>query len=63
MGTVMEGEWDQVFEVVRKCFERMSQDCNRISCSIKIDWRKDQSGRLEAKIASVEQKLGRSLNQ
>lgn len=61
MGTVIEGEWPEVFAVVQKCYERMSRDCNRISCSIKVDWRRDQTGRLDAKIAAVEQRLGRKL--
>ena len=63
MGTVIEGEWDDVMDVVRDCFVRMSQDCGRISCSIKIDFRAGTSGRLETKIASVEGRLGRHLRQ
>ena len=59
MGTVLEGEWDEVMDVVRKCYERMNQDCSRISVSTKIDARRNQSGRLEGKIASVEKRLGR----
>jgi uncharacterized protein (TIGR00106 family) len=61
MGTVLEGEWDEVMEVVRACFLRMSEDCERISCAIKIDYRKGPGGRLETKIAAVEKRLGRSL--
>jgi len=61
MGTILEGEWDPVMEVVRRCYERMRQDCTRISCSIKIDAREGASGRLDAKIDSVEQRLGRKL--
>ena len=61
MGTIMEGEWDEVMSVVTQCFEKMSSDCNRITCSIKIDYRKGPKGRLDSKIASVESKLGRSL--
>jgi uncharacterized protein (TIGR00106 family) len=63
MGTVLEGEWDEVFGVVRKCFEQMKTDCNRISCSIKVDYRKGHSGRLESKVASVEKALKRSIKQ
>ena len=33
MGTVLEGEWDDVFDVVRQCYERMKKDCGRISCT------------------------------
>ncbi len=61
MGTILEGEWDQVFDVVKKCFEAMSRDCNRITCTIKVDYRKGAQGRLTAKVRSVEQKLGRKL--
>lgn len=32
MGTVLEGEWDEVFHVVRQCYEQMKQDCNRPLC-------------------------------
>jgi uncharacterized protein (TIGR00106 family) len=63
MGTVLEGEWDEVFGVVRKCYERMKKDCNRISCSIKLDYRKGHSGRLVSKVASVEKTLKRSIRQ
>ncbi len=59
MGTTLEGELDEVFDVVRQCFQAMATDCDRIECSIKIDYRKDRSGRLQGKVASVEQKLGR----
>ena len=41
MGTVLEG-WDEVMAVVKKCYMRMRKDCNRVSCSIKIDHRKDR---------------------
>jgi uncharacterized protein (TIGR00106 family) len=61
MGTVLEGDWDDVFGVVKQCFERMKKDCNRISCSIKVDYRKGAQGRLQAKVASVEKRLGRRL--
>jgi len=63
MGTVLEGEWDEVFGVVRQCYERMKKDCNRISCSIKVDFRKGHSGRLVSKVASVEKILKRSIKQ
>ena len=61
MGTVLEGEWDDVFRVVRKCYERMKRDCSRISCTIKVDYRKGHSGRLSSKVASVERHLKRKI--
>ncbi|MDP7056967.1 MAG: MTH1187 family thiamine-binding protein [Nitrospinaceae bacterium] len=62
MGTVLEGEWDEVMGVVKQCYEKMSSDCKRITCGIKIDYRDGKSGRLESKVASVEKKLGKKLN-
>jgi uncharacterized protein (TIGR00106 family) len=61
MGTVIEGEIDQVLDVVKRCFDAMSADCGRVSCSIKLDYRKGRSGRLHSKVTSVEEKLGREL--
>ena len=61
MGTVIEGEIDEVLSVLKSCFEELSSDCDRISCTAKLDYRVGASGRLQSKITSVEEKLGRSL--
>ncbi|MEN6452129.1 MAG: MTH1187 family thiamine-binding protein [Thermoguttaceae bacterium] len=61
MGTTIEGDLNAVLGVVKECFEAMAADCDRIDCSVKIDYRKGTTGRLDAKIASIEQKLGRSV--
>lgn len=57
MGTIIEGEWDQVFAVAKECFEAMSQKASRVSCTMKMDYRAGASGRLESKVASVTQRL------
>ena len=62
MGTIIEGEWDQVMAVVTSCFGRMSQDCGRISTSIRIDYRAGKSGRLQSKVKAIEARLGRTLS-
>ncbi len=61
MGTVIEGDWDQVLGLVTRCFKAMKKDCNRISVSIKADYRRGHRGRLNGKIASVEHRLKRKL--
>ncbi len=61
MGTVIEGELDELLDVLNKCFAAMSADCGRITCTAKFDYRQGASGRLESKVASVEDKLGRDL--
>ena len=63
MGTIIEGELDQVLDVVRRCFKALEQDCHRISCSIKIDYRQGPGSRLESKVKSVQSLLSRPLNQ
>ena len=62
MGCIIEGEWDQVMALVDACFKKMSEDCSRVSTSIKIEYRAGKSGRLKSKIQSVESKLGRTLS-
>lgn len=59
MGTTLEGELDDVLAVVRRCFEALQTDCDRISCSIKIDYRKGPSGRLRSKVEKVESLINR----
>ncbi len=61
MGTILEGDLSECLEVIRKCYDRMSDKCERISCSIKIDFRKNSSDRLTAKVASVENRIGHNL--
>ena len=62
MGTIIEGEWAEVMAVVAACFEAMSADCERISTQIKIDYRAGPGGRIKAKVAAVENRLGRKLS-
>jgi uncharacterized protein (TIGR00106 family) len=61
MGTCIEGEWDEVMAVVRKCWNRMAKDCVRITFSIKGDWRRGAEGRLESKVSKVEKIVQRKL--
>jgi uncharacterized protein (TIGR00106 family) len=61
MGTTLEGEWDEVFAVVTRCYEALRPDCHRITCSIKVDYRKGAAGRLESKVRSVQQRVSRPL--
>jgi uncharacterized protein (TIGR00106 family) len=61
MGTIVEGELEQVLGVLKQCFEAIAADCDRVTCTAKLDYRKGHRGRLEAKVRSVEEKLGRKL--
>jgi uncharacterized protein (TIGR00106 family) len=61
MGTILEGEIDDVLGVLKRCLEAMAADCERVTCTAKLDFRRGYSGRLASKVTSVEEKLGRSL--
>ena len=61
MGTIIEGELDDVLGVLGRCFAELEKDCGRISCTAKFDSRRGAAGRLEAKVKSVEEKLGHPL--
>jgi uncharacterized protein (TIGR00106 family) len=61
MGTTLEGELDEVLAVVRRCFEALAADCERISCSIKIDYRRGPGGRLEGKVRAVQERVKQPL--
>ncbi len=61
MGTVIEGEWDDLLGVLDRCFQNFEKQSDRISVNVKFDYRKGKTGRIKGKTMSVEQKLGRSL--
>jgi uncharacterized protein (TIGR00106 family) len=61
MGTIVEGEIDEVLGVLKQCLATMAADCERVTCTAKLDYRRGHTGRLKAKVASVEERLGRDL--
>jgi len=61
MGTVLEGEWDQVMAIIKECHQEVMKSADRAVTSITIDDRKGKGGRIEKKLESVEQKLGMKL--
>jgi uncharacterized protein (TIGR00106 family) len=54
MGTSIEGEWDEVMLVVKRCMEDLKKDCARLYMTMKVDCREGQSGRIEMKVRKVE---------
>ncbi|MBN2170947.1 MAG: MTH1187 family thiamine-binding protein [Candidatus Krumholzibacteriota bacterium] len=61
MGTTVEGEWDEVMDLVKRCHLLMREYSGRVSTLVKIDDRAGATGRLEGKLDSVEKRLGRKL--
>ena len=60
MGTVVEGKWDDLLNLLTMCFRTLEEDSERISLQAKFDYRKGVSGALESKLRSVEEKADRS---
>ena len=61
MGTVVEGEWEAVFRLIQTCHRATLKHEERVLTTIRIDDRKGAINRIEGKIRSVEQKLGKVL--
>jgi uncharacterized protein (TIGR00106 family) len=61
MGTILEGDWDEILRLIKKCHERTLEDSDRVLTTITIDDRKGKSGRIVGKVQSVEGKLGKEL--
>ncbi|NML44993.1 MTH1187 family thiamine-binding protein [Ramlibacter sp. G-1-2-2] len=61
MGTILEGDWEQVMGVVTDCFRALQADTSRISLNLKMDYRKGSESRLASKIDAVEGHVGRKL--
>lgn len=62
MGTLVEGEPDQVWNLIRECHAKMREVSDRVVAYIKMDDRVGMTGRLKGKPKSVVDKLGRDLN-
>ena len=61
MGTLVEGDWDEVLGLVRRCHEAMQGEAGRVYTHITIDDRPGATGRIAGKVREVEQSLGRPL--
>jgi uncharacterized protein (TIGR00106 family) len=58
MGTIIEGDLDEILAVVRRMHEHpFAQGALRVSTSIRIDDRRDKVATIEGKMRSVEEKL------
>jgi uncharacterized protein (TIGR00106 family) len=57
MFTTVEGEWDEVMDLVRRCVERVLEEAPRVSVTMKLDVRPGTVDALHAKVAAVEARL------
>jgi uncharacterized protein YqgV (UPF0045/DUF77 family) len=61
MSTAIEGDAEQVMDVIMRCHRKMLELAPRVLTSITIDERKGATGRLEGKVKDVEEVLGKRL--
>jgi uncharacterized protein (TIGR00106 family) len=61
MGTVVEGPFDEVLDLIARCHKAVARDCARVSTVIKIDDRKGAEHQIEDKVTKVERLVGRTL--
>ncbi len=54
MFTNVEGEWDEVMAVVKRCIDHVAEHAPRVSVVMKLDHRPGHEGGLDAKRAKVE---------
>ncbi|MBM6403640.1 thiamine-binding protein [Phycicoccus sp. CSK15P-2] len=57
MFTNVEGEWDEVMAVVKRCVDAMTAHSPRVSLVVKADIRPGHTGMLESKVRRVEDLL------
>ncbi len=58
MFTNIEGEWDEVMDVVRRAVEAVAAVSPRVSLVLKADIRPGYTGQLTAKVQRIESELG-----
>ncbi len=62
MGTVVEGEWDSVMEVIKGCHDEALKEAPRVTSRINIDIRPAKAEeRMESKLDAIESALNRKI--
>jgi uncharacterized protein (TIGR00106 family) len=61
MGTVVEGTWDDIMPLIKKCHQAVMKGGERVVTSIKIDDRKKRRNMIESKMESIEKRLNKTL--
>ncbi len=60
MGTILEGEWNEIMRLIKKCHKKILKNSDRVLTTITIDDRKSKTGRIAGKVKSVERILGKN---
>lgn len=61
MGTLIEGDWDEIMALVGKCQAVLLKEADRVITDMTIDDRRGERNRLRGKVLEIEYALGRGL--
>ena len=59
-GSIIEGTWDQLMDLAKRCHQALRGKTERVITLIKIDDYEQRTGRLTAAVKSVEDRVGKS---
>ncbi len=59
--TCIEGTWDEVMPLVKRCHERVREMSAHVVTTIKIEDEEGATNKLTSNVRSIEEKLGRKL--
>lgn len=62
-GTLIEGEWDALMDIAKRCREAIRKKTDRVLILIRLDDYGDRTDLLNTTVSHVEQQLGRSIKQ
>src|SRR3989344_3823525 len=58
MGTAVEGDWDEVMDLIDRCRKTILREAPRVAIQIAVDDRKDAKNPLVSKLSALEKKMG-----
>ena len=58
LGTCVEGEWEDLFALVKRCHEKARESATHVVTTIRLEDDAGETGKLQKNVRSVEEKLG-----
>lgn len=60
-GTCIEGEWDEVMQVIKTCHEHLREQSQHIVTTLRIQDEVGETDQINRNITAIEEQLGRKL--
>ena len=58
MFTNVEGSWDELLDLLRRCVDAVAEQAPRVSVVAKLDYRPGAEDQLHAKVEAIDERLG-----